>query len=1101
MKLFCTYHSNQLDVLKSLTTSLIKREKLSNPFANEVILVQSPGMAQWLKLELAQNIGISANVSYILPATFIWKLFTNLVTDVPEKSSFNKDILTWKILKLLPDFLDTKEFKSLKNYVKTTDNPLKNFQLAQKIADVFDQYLVYRPEWVLAWELGDFSIPSNLQADEKWQPILWQALYCYTKDLGDNTYHRANLNQVLLAQIKKLEPYCEQLPKRVFVLGISALPPSHLEILRELGRVIDVHFMFLNPCCEYWDDIVDPAHGAGEYSQVGNTLLASMGKLGRDTQRLLNQLDEPKIDSFVAIERTNLLTNIQADILELKDMPEVLAYKDSTHKKTLAKHDNSFQLHSCHSAMREIEVLQDNLLKILSENRDLKPRDIVVMVANIDEYSPLINAVFGNEAGNKYIPYSISDIKSCASAPLLKVLFNLLALPTQRCSAPEILDILEVPQVLEKFELTQSEFFKIKSWITQVGVRWGLDKSTATEFNLLAQEQNTWLFGLKRLLLGYAMPGEAGVFNEILGYDEVVGLTAEIAGKLADFIFCIQDILKLLKQPYSALAWQEIINNILDKMYICDDSDTLDLLNVQQALQELVDSTTQSLYQPNLELEIAISFLENKLLQEKVSQKFLAGKVNFCTLMPMRSVPFKVVCLLGMNDGAYPRQVIPVGFDMLQVQGRSKIGDRSRREDDRYLFLEAILAAGSYFYISYIGSSNIDNSNKAPSILVSELFEYCQASYCLIDDQSLVCAQSESNLKELILTKHPLTPYNRQNFLNGSFADKWLISTHNSAIYNLEFGEIAESQDLIENSLEFGELVKFWRLPVKYFMQQRLKINLPQLEELILDNEPFTVIGLDKYQLKDRIYSLIAEKSELKDSEIMQYLRAEGALPIAGIGYNIGMQLIGEMRELALCVAPLTLIKGQDLEFKLDLNIKGMPLLVQGWLTNLYNNSENDNLFFIVQKVSSIRAKDLICAWLEHLALSSLGQNKELATHIIGFGTKKIEKYRFKALTPAFAKEQLTLWVAHFIEGLDYPLAFFPESAMVLLQYFYNKKSKTYDFTNVNDYLEKLQLSEFELNDPYIYRIFSELTAVDKAKFWQLTEQLFYPLLQNLENY
>ncbi|MFA0519883.1 exonuclease V subunit gamma, partial [Vibrio sp. 10N.222.55.E8] len=132
----------------------------------------------------------------------------------------------------------------------------------------------------------------------------------------------------------------------------------------------------------------------------------------------------------------------------------------------------------------------------------------------------------------------------------------------------------------------------------------------------------------------------------------------------------------------------------------------------------------------------------------RISQRFLAGQVNFCTLMPMRSIPFKTVCLLGMNDGVYPRSMPPEGFDL--INGRSRPGDRSRRDDDRYLFLEAILSAQECLYISYVGRSIQDNTERVPSVLVSELIEYCQQNYCLSENQALPSDDSGIKLTQAI---------------------------------------------------------------------------------------------------------------------------------------------------------------------------------------------------------------------------------------------------------------------------------------------------------------------------------------------------------------
>ncbi len=251
--MFTVYHSNQLDVLKSLVVELIRLNPLDNPFEQEQILVQSPGMSQWLKIELAKEFGIAANLTFPLPATFIWDLFTQVLDDVPKRSAFHKEAMTWKIVTLLPELLKQDEFAPLQRYLENDENQLKCYQLAAKIADIFDQYLVFRPEWIQLWEAGEEV--AELEGDHPWQPILWRALYDQTLVLGHSPYHRANMFEHF---IETLDNYLQTgtlpkgMPKRLFVVGITSLPPRYLDALAALGQHIDVHLMFTNPCRYYW---------------------------------------------------------------------------------------------------------------------------------------------------------------------------------------------------------------------------------------------------------------------------------------------------------------------------------------------------------------------------------------------------------------------------------------------------------------------------------------------------------------------------------------------------------------------------------------------------------------------------------------------------------------------------------------------------------------------------------------------------------------------------------------------------------------------------------------------------------------------------------
>ncbi|BFO11586.1 hypothetical protein GGER_40960 [Serratia rubidaea] len=255
--MFTVYHSNQLDVLKTLTSVLIAREPLADPFQQEVVLVQSPGMAQWLQMQLAEQFGIAANIEFPLPATFIWEMFTRVLPGIPKESAFSKDAMTWKLMWLLPDMLTQPEFAPLQHYLTDDGDKRKIHQLAGRVADLFDQYLVYRPQWLESWQRGE--LVAELPEAQQWQAPLWARLVQYTQELGQPEWHRANLYRRFIATLEQAQQCPPGLPKRVFICGISALPPVYLEALQALGRHIDIHLMFTNPCRYYWGDIQDYA--------------------------------------------------------------------------------------------------------------------------------------------------------------------------------------------------------------------------------------------------------------------------------------------------------------------------------------------------------------------------------------------------------------------------------------------------------------------------------------------------------------------------------------------------------------------------------------------------------------------------------------------------------------------------------------------------------------------------------------------------------------------------------------------------------------------------------------------------------------------------
>ncbi|WP_063653335.1 exodeoxyribonuclease V subunit gamma [Aliivibrio fischeri] len=1110
--MFTVYHSNQLDVLKSLVVELIRLNPLDNPFEQEQILVQSPGMSQWLKIELAKELGIAANLTFPLPATFIWDLFTQVLDDVPKRSAFHKEAMTWKIVTLLPELLKQEEFAPLQRYLENDENQLKCYQLAAKIADIFDQYLVFRPEWIQQWEAGEEVV--ELEGDHPWQPILWRALYDQTLALGHSPYHRANMFEHF---IETLDNYLQTgtlpkgMPKRLFVVGITSLPPRYLDALAALGQHIDVHLMFTNPCRYYWGEIRDRKYLArlearnrlqvkwlddhSEHigdteqlkgsieanfedelhtSEVGNSLLASWGKLGRDNLCLLSEMEAQEIDAFVDVGNDNLLHSIQSDILNLEERSRDDVLDNSQHKQPISSDDRSILLHSCHSPMREVEVLHDQLLDMFANDPDLKPRDIIVMVADINVYSAAIQAVFGNAAFDRYIPFAISDQSAEQENPVLLAFMTLMALPENRCGLSELLTLLEVPAVMSRFKFNAEQFEIVKRWAEETGIRWGLDNSTSAQFDLPEHNQNSWLFGIQRMLLGYAMEQGAGLFEGMASYEQVQGMNAEIAGNLAQFIDQLLTYQIILGQPHTITKWRTTINQLMDDFLDVELEGELVVKSIRDQLQKLEENLEDAGFDAPISAPIINNYLKNNLSGGKASQRFLAGQVNFCTLMPMRSIPFDVVCLLGMTDGSYPRTMPVEGFDLMQK--RMKPGDRSRRDDDRYLFLEALQSANKAFYLSYIGRSIRDNTEKAPSVLVSELLEYCQQGYCLEGDNELNPEASAKRLVKQLTIEHPLVPYSQQSFIgdNTSYASEWLPTAKLEGAAAPEFQTAPLVFAPETKELELTELQRFWRLPVAYFFNRGLKVFFESVESRVEDDEPFTIDGRTGYGMKsDLLEDLLAYDDPNHVSQISrdfyQQQKAQGKLPIGSFGEIAADKEVNTVKDLVAHIQPLTTLPLDDQEVRLRFTFPHGEMELQGWLKQRYQAG------MLRYRGGKIRSHEILATWIDHLCLCAMGQQQ--LTHL--FGTDAI--YHFETIEKEKAYQELETILSLYISGNCAPLAYLPKAALAGLEAHVDKKGVWNDDEETHQKALKKMADEYngtryagENSNDYVMRMWPE---------------------------
>ncbi|MCV1185276.1 exodeoxyribonuclease V subunit gamma [Escherichia coli] len=1050
------YHSNRLDVLEALMEFIVERERLDDPFEPEMILVQSTGMAQWLQMTLSQKFGIAANIDFPLPASFIWDMFVRVLPEIPKESAFNKQSMSWKLMTLLPQLLEREDFTLLRHYLTDDSDKRKLFQLSSKAADLFDQYLVYRPDWLAQWETG--HLVEGLGEAQAWQAPLWKALVEYTDELGQPRWHRANLYQRFIETLESATTCPPGLPSRVFICGISALPPVYLQALQALGKHIEIHLLFTNPCRYYWGDIKDPAYlaklltrqrrhsfedrklplfrdseNAGQLfnsdgeQDVGNPLLASWGKLGRDYIYLLSDLESSQeLDAFVDVTPDNLLHNIQSDILELENRAvagvNIEEFSRSDNKRPLDPLDSSITFHVCHSPQREVEVLHDRLLAMLEEDPTLTPRDIIVMVADIDSYSPFIQAVFGSAPADRYLPYAISDRRARQSHPVLEAFISLLSLPDSRFVSEDVLALLDVPVLAARFDITEEGLRYLRQWVNESGIRWGIDDDNVRELELPATGQHTWRFGLTRMLLGYAMESAQGEWQSVLPYDESSGLIAELVGHLASLLMQLNIWRRGLAQERPLEEWLPVCRDMLNAFFLPDAETEAAMTLIEQQWQAIIAEGLGAQYGDAVPLSLLRDELALRLDQERISQRFLAGPVNICTLMPMRSIPFKVVCLLGMNDGVYPRQLAPLGFDLMSQ--KPKRGDRSRRDDDRYLFLEALISAQQKLYISYIGRSIQDNSERFPSVLVQELIDYIGQSHYLPGDEALNCDESEARVKAHLTCLHTRMPFDPQNYQPGerqSYAREWLPAASQVGKAHSEF--VQPLPFTLPETVPLETLQRFWAHPVRAFFQMRLQVNFRTEDSEIPDTEPFILEGLSRYQINQQLLNVLVEQDDAE--RLFRRFRAAGDLPYGAFGEIFWETQCQEMQQLAdrviACRQP-----GQSME--IDLACNGVQ--ITGWLPQV----QPDGL--LRWRPSLLSVAQGMQLWLEHLVYCASGGNGESRLFL-----RKDGEWRFPPLAAEQALHYLSQLIEGYREGMSAPLLVLPESGGAWLKTCYDAQN------------------------------------------------------------
>ncbi|MCM2130307.1 exodeoxyribonuclease V subunit gamma [Larsenimonas rhizosphaerae] len=916
--MFTVVHANHVEDLRDLALSLVARQPLP-PLDDETFIVQSNGMAQWLKLGLADALGVAASTDFPMPSSFAWRAYRAVLgDDIPDQSPFDKPALTWRIMRLLPAYLEVPAFAPLRHYLKGERYPhrdvmaRKQYQLAAQLADLFDQYLVYRPGWMAAWAANE-TLPADMTEEEQWQPALWRALMEDAPEaLRDQ--HRAALHTRFIARAATLERIPDGLPARVFVFGVSSLPRQVLEVLHALSGVMEVVLLMTNPCRFYWGDVIADrdvlrrefkarrhqnkpglADLAPEALHLhANPLLASWGTQGRDFLVSLYDFETHNpfsIEEDVFRDRIEagslahapLLHQLQQDVLDLVHPSE---HVQAGQKRTVAQDDDSISLIVTHSPLREVEVLRDRLLAAFEAQPDLMPRDIIVMVPDINAYAPFIKAVFGQISPDQrdYIPYTIADQQASQADPLLMLVLSLLQLPDQRLGVSRLLDWLDVPAFRRRVRIEESELPLLRRWLEQSGVRWGLNGAHRERLGLPGLAENTWAFGLKRMLLGYAS-GEGEAFNGIEPYADVAGIDAALAGRLAMLLDRLDALATRLMTSRAPADWQRVLDDVLATLLAPETpGEWMIVERVQQAVTRWCDECRCAGFDDPLPAVVVHDALASSLDEGGLAQRFLAGKVNFATLMPMRAIPFREVVLLGMNDGDYPRSRLPQDFDMMAR--RPLAGDRSRRDDDRYLFLEALLSARDRLTLSWVGHDQRDNSERTPSVLINELMDTLRIGWCAWQGGAVV---------DQLTTCHPLQPFSRRYF---DPADPlWTYDQQWARIHRphapASSGGLAAGMP--EARLRMEDLERLMRQPMGVCVQQRLGIGFQAPSVPEEDREPFGLNGLDVHQIKQSLLDS-AEQGEALATSMARWVR-RGELPAEGFGDRWAQTLLAPVEQ------------------------------------------------------------------------------------------------------------------------------------------------------------------------------------------------------------
>ena len=980
-------------------------------------MVPHPTLGRWLTLELARHLGVAAHQRIELPAQFAWSIMREAVPTLPREQPFAPERLRWRAFEALGD--DGGD-SPVRRYLADGD-PCKRFQLATRLARIYDRCLLYRPDWIRTWEAGETP---------HWQAALWCRL---TEDEPGPRHWVAAVDAFRDAEWERPASW----PRRVSFFGIGMLSPSYLDVLRRAEADIDLHLFLLSPCREYWSDIApkrvirrraDPLDPAEDYRTEGNALLAALGKPARDMQALLAERElatGAPDELYDAPDPRSILGLVQEDILDLRSAAEGAGGAEGAGAGKAAGatgRDASLQIHVCHSAVREAEVLHDRLLALFDEHGDIEPADVLVVTPNLEDYGPAIESVFAT-AGQ--IPFHVAR-PPAAETRALRALQDLLALPGSRYGAEAVLAPLECASVRTRAGIPEERLADIRDWVRAASIRWGVDAGHRSEEGLPATEGHGWRLGLRRLLLGYAMEGRDALFQGVAPCPiRDGGLDAgpedfEVLGRFArycDKAFRLRD---WLDRECAAGEWGALLRDVVVNGFFAGEDQAFDdtaRRETASVLRSIDEFEGQCAVDSAVPFRVVREALAETAQPEGRTVARLADGVTVASLTVGQTFPAKVVCAVGMNDRGFPRNPGAPTFDVLAADEERR-GDRNLRDEDRFGFLEALLAARRALVVTYTGRGLRDDAPIPPSVVVDELREYLAERFGGADFE----------------TRHPLQPFSARYF-DGSEGDLFSYSGHmldaaDAVAGHADAGRRSRLRVPLpqpgepDPAVELESLTRFFGDPAKWFLQRRLQARLEVEEVALAEEEPFELDGLARWQLRDRMWSLLREG--MPRDRVARVAAAEPELPDAALGrmavHDAG-QAVSELAE-AMDAHPVALAAPPC---PVDLSCRGLRV------TGAVDGIDADAGYLVWWRIGRLRDKDRIEAWLKLLAWTAGDaehpeQGKRRAC-LLGLGPGGMETQWLAAPPAPEAARLLGDWLDAWTAGQSRLLPFAPRTS------------------------------------------------------------------------
>lgn len=995
---------------------------LPDPFAQEVVVVPEQGIERWLAQRLSHRLGtgeggqdgVCAGVTFLRPASLV-----TMLTGRDDDDPWLPQHLAWPLLSVIDASLGQPWCTALSRHLgHGTEDPDgiragRRYSVALRLARLLHRYAQSRPTMLTDWREGRDTDGAGaaLDTDLGWQAELWRRLVTRVDAPPPDVRHAETL-----ARLADPADGGEglELPERLSLFGHTRLAVTEVELLEALALSRDVHLWLPQPSPDLWARLAPVAQegvvarAADRTSDlVRHPLLAS---LGRDSRELVRVLGAASVEASGAAATTletpaTVLGWLQADLRDdhVPDEHERAA-------RQVPADDRSIQVHSCHGPARQVEVLREVLVGLLEDDPGLEPRDVLVMCPDVETYAPLIGAAFGlgdhgtDAQGVDTHPahrlrVRLADRSLRATNPLLDVAHRVVALAGGRLTASEVLDLAASDAVRRRFRLDDDDLATTTRWVTDSGIRWGYDTARRAPFAMEVEHQGTWRFGLDRLLLGVTVSADGPLeVGGVMPLDDVGSGSVDLVGRVTEMLDRIGAGLDTLEEARTAEQW---MSGLTETVLSLTDVPTRDQWQVGDLRRTLGQAARHAGDDVPLRLADVRVLLRDQLAGRPSRASFRTGGLTVCTMTPMRSVPHRVVCLLGMDDDSFPRQQTLDGDDVLSRTPLT--GERDARSEDRQLLLDAVLAARDRLVITYTGADEHSGEPCPPAVPLGELID----------------AARETTSAPVPVREHPLQPFDARNL----GADGEPLSFDRAALQaaRASLGERTPPGRLLTaplpartvDDVSLAELISFYDNPARGFVRERLGVGVSREADEVSDRLPIDLDGLQRWAIGDR--ALRARIAGHDPRAVYQAELLRGELPPAGLGHlaleEIGRSVEGLMAQVAQ--GPAEDPRSVDIEVALPGDRR---------LTGTVDGVRGRHLVDVTY--SRLAPKHQLASWIRLLALTAAGSHDEgWQASALGKGSRgSVARTTRGPLPQAAARSHLTALVDLYVLGLTAPL-------------------------------------------------------------------------------